>query len=71
MKVTLLRIKQTRSGIGKLGSHKKVLRALGLKHPGSVVEHADTRTIRGMIDKVEHLVTVETVEEESRTGETE
>jgi large subunit ribosomal protein L30 len=71
MKVTRLRIKQTRSGIGKLGSHKRVLRALGLKHPGSVVEHADTPTIRGMIDKVEHLVNVETVEEESRTGETE
>jgi large subunit ribosomal protein L30 len=71
MKVTRLRIRQTRSGIGKLGNHKRVLRALGLKHPGSVVEHADTPTIRGMIDKVEHLVNVETVEEESRTGETE
>lgn len=71
MKVTRLRIRQTRSGVGRIGKHKKVLRALGLKHPGSVVEHADTPTIRGMIDKVGHLLSVETVEEESRTGETE
>jgi len=43
-----------------------VLRALGLKHPGSVVEHADTATIRGMINKVHYLVTVEVIEKESK-----
>jgi large subunit ribosomal protein L30 len=64
--VTMLRIKQTRSGIGRLSGQKKVLRALGLRHPGSVVEHADTDTIRGMIKKVEHLVSVEVVEKESK-----
>lgn len=64
--MTMLRIKQTRSGIGRLGKHKKVLRALGLKHPGSVVEHADTDTIRGMIKKVEHLISVEVIEKESK-----
>ena len=64
--MTMLRIKQTRSGIGRLGKHKKVLRALGLKHPGSVVEHADSETIRGMIKKVEHLVSVEVIEKESK-----
>lgn len=61
-----LKIKQTRSGIGRLGKHKKVLRALGLKHPGSVVEHADTATIRGMIKKVEHLISVEVIEKENK-----
>jgi large subunit ribosomal protein L30 len=71
MKVTRLRIKQTRSGIGKIENHKRVLRALGLKHPGAVVEHADTPTIRGMIDRVKHLVNVEVIEKESGTGETE
>jgi large subunit ribosomal protein L30 len=62
----MLRIKQTKSGIGKLNSHKKVLRALGLKHPGSVVEHADTATIRGMIRKVQYMVSVEEIEKESK-----
>jgi large subunit ribosomal protein L30 len=43
-----------------------VLRALGLKHPGAVVEHADTEIIRGMIKKVEHLISVEVIEKESK-----
>lgn len=64
--MTMLRIRQTKSGIGRLGKHKKVLRALGLKHPGSVVEHAETDTIRGMIEKVEHLISVEVIEKESK-----
>ena len=64
--MTMLRIKQTKSGIGRLGKHKKVLRALGLKHPGSVVEHSDSDTIRGMIKKVEHLISVEVIEKESK-----
>ena len=69
--VTRLRIRQTRSGIGRIENHKRVLRALGLKHPGSVVEHGDTPTIRGMIDKVKHLIDVEVIEEETKTIETE
>jgi large subunit ribosomal protein L30 len=69
--VTRLRIKQIRSGIGRIENHKRVLRALGLKHPGSEVEHGDTPTIRGMINKVRHLITVEIIEEEKRTSETE
>jgi len=62
--VAKLRIKQTRSGIGGLEPHKRVLRALGLRHPGSVVEHSDTPVIRGMVEKVKHLVSVEVIEEE-------
>ncbi len=69
VKVARLRIRQIRSGIGKIEKHKRILRALGLKHPGSVVEHSDSPTIRGMIDKIRHLVTVEVVEEESKTSE--
>ena len=59
-----LRIKQTVSGIGRIEPHKRVLRALGLRHPGSVVEHSDSPTIRGMIVKVKHLISVEVIEEE-------
>lgn len=66
IRVTMLRIKQTKSGIGRLSRHKKVLRALGLRGPGAVVEHADTEAIRGMIKKVEHLISVEVIEKESK-----
>ncbi len=59
-----LRIRQEKSGIGKIERHKRILRALGLKHPGCVVEHADTPTIRGMIEKVKYLVSVEVIEDE-------
>ena len=62
--VAKLRIKQTGSGIGQIEPHKRVLRALGLRHPGGVVERSDSPTIRGMIAKVKHLVSVETIEEE-------
>lgn len=65
-----LRIRQTRSGIGRIKNHKKVLRALGLKHPGSVVEHGDSPTIRGMVDKVKHLIAVEVIDEETGSSET-
>jgi large subunit ribosomal protein L30 len=71
MQVARLIIKQTRSGIGQIGNHKRVLKALGLKHPGSVVEHVDSPIIRGMVEKVKHLITIEMVEEETKAGETE
>jgi large subunit ribosomal protein L30 len=69
--VKRLKIKQVRSGIGSLKNHKRVLRALGLGHPGRVVEHGDGATIRGMIDKVKHLVEVEVIEDEGARRETE
>jgi large subunit ribosomal protein L30 len=62
--VAKLRIKQTISGIHSLEPHKRILKALGLKHPGSVVEHSDSPTIRGMVEKVKYLVSVEVIEEE-------
>jgi large subunit ribosomal protein L30 len=62
--VAKLRIRQTISGIGSLEPHKRVLKALGLKHPGSVVERSDTPSIRGMVNKIKHLVSVEVIQEE-------
>ena len=66
-----LKIKQVKSAIGRLENHKRVLKALGLKHPGGVVVHGDGATIRGMIDKVKHLIEVEVIEDEGATSETE
>jgi large subunit ribosomal protein L30 len=68
IQVARLRIKQIRSGVGRLGTHKRVLKALGLKHPHSVVEHDDTPTIRGMVDKVKHLIEVEVIEKEKASS---
>jgi large subunit ribosomal protein L30 len=58
-----LKITQTRSVIGSLGKHKKTVRALGLKRIRDTRVHGDTPQVRGMIQKVKHLVEVEEVEE--------
>ncbi len=56
-----LRIKYVKSGIGYNVRQKRTLRALGLHHLGDVVEQADNAVIRGMVNKVQHLVSVEEV----------
>ncbi len=58
-----LRIKLVKSGIGYSRRHKGTIRALGLRRLGDMVEQADTPVIRGMIDKVSHLVQVEEIEQ--------
>jgi large subunit ribosomal protein L30 len=55
----MLKITLTSGLVAKKDTQIKVIRALGLKKFGSSVVHADTPTIRGMITKVSHLVTVE------------
>ncbi len=56
-----LKIKQTKSRIGSTQRQKRTLDALGLKKLNKVVEHDDTPVIRGMIQKVSHLVQVEEI----------
>jgi large subunit ribosomal protein L30 len=58
-----LKIKQVRSKNGKRASQRRTLRALGLHRIRDTVTHDDTPQIRGMIDKVRHLVEVEESEE--------
>ena len=53
-----LKIKQTRSTIGRLENQKRTMVALGIKKVGGVTIHDDSPAIRGMIDTVRHLVTV-------------
>ncbi len=57
-----LRITYSKSVIGYNKSQQATVRALGLKKLRQTVEHEDTPVIRGMINKVSHLVTVEEVE---------
>lgn len=58
-----LRITWVKSSIGYSRRQKGTVRALGLRRLGDVVEHADTPVIRGMVNKVSHLVDVEEISE--------
>lgn len=60
-----LRITQVKSGIGYHYSQKETLRSLGFRRLNQTVEHPNTPTVRGMVQKVSHLVRVEEVVEES------
>ncbi|MBI2723923.1 MAG: 50S ribosomal protein L30 [Chloroflexi bacterium] len=53
-----LKVTWDRSGINQKEDQKRTIRALGLRKLGQTVEHDDNRTVRGMILKVRHLVTV-------------
>ena len=57
-----LRITWVKSSIGYSRRQKATIRALGFKRLGQTVEQKDTPVIRGMVDKVNHLVEVEEVD---------
>ena len=54
-----VRVTQVKSPIGRPGVQRKVLIGLGLNKMHRSRELEDTPAIRGMIDKVGHLVRVE------------
>ncbi len=54
-----LKITLVKSGIARPGKHKVVLIGLGLKKLNHFVMRVDTPQIRGMINKVSHLIKVE------------
>ncbi|HEK6102145.1 TPA: 50S ribosomal protein L30 [Staphylococcus aureus] len=54
-----LQITLTRSVIGRPETQHKTVEALGLKKTNSSVVVEDNPAIRGQINKVKHLVTVE------------
>ena len=54
-----VRIIWKKSAIGYARDQKATIRALGLRRLHHSVEHEDTPSIRGMVMKVRHLVTVE------------
>lgn len=59
--VAQLRITYVRSAIGYTQRQKDTLRALGVHRMGQTVLRPDTQAIRGMVDKVRHLVSVEEI----------
>ena len=54
-----LSIKQVKSGIGYGEDQKRTLKALGLRRLNQTVVQDDSASVRGMVNKVRHLVTVE------------
>lgn len=58
---TRLRVTYVKSTIGYTQRQKDTVHALGLRRLGDTAEHKDTPDIRGMINKVQHLVKVEEV----------
>jgi large subunit ribosomal protein L30 len=57
-----VRIKYVKSAIGHNLKQKRTIKALGFRKLGDEVERKDTSVLRGMIQRVAHLVTVEEVE---------
>ena len=53
-----IRLKQVRSAIGYNERQRATLRGLGVRRLHQVVEVENTPAIRGMIEKVSHLVQV-------------
>ena len=53
-----INVKLVKSLIGATKSQIKVVNALGLKKTNQVVEHYESPTIRGMINKIPHMLEV-------------
>lgn len=53
-----IQIKQVRSAIGSIPKQRATLKALGLRRINHVVVKEDTPQVRGMIEKVSHLVEI-------------
>ena len=61
-----LRVTWVKSGVGYERSQRKTLAALGFHRLNQSVVHEDSGSLRGMINKVRHLVKVE--EESDQAG---
>lgn len=60
-----LKITQVRSASGRPETHRRTLRALGLRHQRSVI-HDENEAIKGMLFQVRHLVEVSELEGEEK-----
>ena len=56
--VGMLRLRWFRSAIQAPVKHKRVVRGLGFTRLNQIVEREDTPSIRGMVNKVPHLVEI-------------
>lgn len=58
-KTKMIKVTLKKSLIGRTENQKRVAKSLGFKKLNQTVEHFDTPTIRGMVNKISHLVAVE------------
>lgn len=56
-----LKITLVRSTIGAIPNHRRIVEALGLRKLNSCVIQQDNKAIRGMVQKIRHLVCVEEI----------
>ena len=54
-----IKVTKVKSAINRTKNQKLTLEALGLRKMGQTVEHEDSPNILGIINKVQHLVSVE------------
>lgn len=57
-KVKRIKVKLVNSVIGRPEKQRRIVKALGLGKINSVREHDDTPVIRGMVNKIPHLVAI-------------
>ena len=57
-KANSIKIKLVKSLIGTPEAQRRVVRGLGLTKKDQVVEHFESATIMGMVNKVSHLVEI-------------
>lgn len=55
----MIKVTQVKSSAHRLKSHKACLKGLGLRRIGHTVQVEDTPSTRGMVNKVNYLVKVE------------
>ena len=58
-KQSTIKVTQTKSVSGRLPTHKGCITGLGLRRIGHTVELIDTPSVRGMVNKVSYMVSVE------------
>lgn len=54
-----IKVTKVKSAINRSQTQKRILESLGLRKIGQTVEHENTPSILGMVNKVQHLVSVE------------
>lgn len=66
--MSIVRITYRKSAIGYASDQKRTLAALGLRRLHQTVEHEATGSIRGMVEKVRHLVSVDGLPADTPAG---
>ncbi|MBJ7609991.1 MAG: 50S ribosomal protein L30 [Candidatus Dormibacteraeota bacterium] len=66
--MSTLRVTYRKSKIGYAQDQKATLAALGLKKLNHSVDHQNTSSIRGMVHKVRHLVSVDGIPADTPEG---